>query len=120
MRWPSIWPPRSSSRSLAHSSPWSGITRTLPGMQLLSFSYCERVLTSRTRVSRSRWKVEFGEETTRVHVTARNNTRNNASFFTHNARIVQGSRQIDPERSPQYDLPNPNPISAPALSREGS
>jgi hypothetical protein len=64
-------------------------------------------------------KVEFGEETTRVYVTARNNTRNDANFFAHNARIVQGSRQVDPERSPQYDFPQPQSDLGPGVETEG-
>ncbi len=64
-------------------------------------------------------KVEFGEDTTRVYVTARNRTRDNANFFTHNARIIQGSRQVDPERSPQYDFPKPQSDLSPGTETEG-
>lgn len=64
-------------------------------------------------------KVEFGEDTTRVYVTARNRTRDNANFFTHNARIIQGSRQVDPESSPQYDFPKPQSDLSPGTETEG-
>ena len=43
-------------------------------------------------------RIEFGEETTRVNVTARNNSGYKIRFFTHNAKIVQGSKQVDPDR----------------------
>jgi hypothetical protein len=65
-------------------------------------------------------RIEFGEETTRVNVTARNNSVDDASFFTHNARIVQGSTQVDPERaSPQYDVPKPQSDLNPGVETEG-
>ena len=40
-------------------------------------------------------KIEFGEESTRAYVTMTNNTGRGASFYTFDAKIQQGSTQVD-------------------------
>ncbi len=40
-------------------------------------------------------KIEFGQESTRAYVTLTNNTGRGASFYTFDAKIVQGSMQAD-------------------------
>jgi len=65
-------------------------------------------------------RVEFGEDTTRAHLTLSNGTGSNASFFTHNAKIIQGARQIDPESPPQYDLPKLQSDLSPGVQAEGT
>src|SRR5215210_1244889 len=65
-------------------------------------------------------RIEFGEETTRVNVTARNNSGYKVSFFTHNAKIVQGSKQVDPDRySLRFDIPEPQSDLNPSVETEG-
>lgn len=64
-------------------------------------------------------KVEFGEETTRVYVRAKNSTRDAASFYTYDARIVQGSRQVDAETQFAYELPEPQSDLSPGVETEG-
>lgn len=65
-------------------------------------------------------RIEFGEETTRVNVTARNNSGYKVSFFTHNAKIVQGSEQVDPDRySLRFDIPEPQSDLNPSVETEG-
>jgi hypothetical protein len=56
-------------------------------------------------------KIEFGEESTRAYVTIRNDTGRGASFYTFDAKIQQGSTQVDYlddfayyEEEPQSDL----------------
>ncbi len=64
-------------------------------------------------------RVDFGREITRVYLSVRNATNNNATFFTHDARIVQGSRQVDTEQPFEYELPRiPSDIS-PGVVAEG-
>ena len=65
-------------------------------------------------------RIEFGEETTRVNVTASNNSGYKVSFFTHNAKIVQGSKQVDPDRySLRFDIPEPQSDLNPSVETEG-
>lgn len=40
-------------------------------------------------------KVEFGEDSTRAYVKMANNTGRGASFYTFDAKIQQGSTQVD-------------------------
>lgn len=40
-------------------------------------------------------KIEFGEESTRAYVTLTNNTDRGVSFYTFDAKILQGSMQAD-------------------------
>jgi hypothetical protein len=65
-------------------------------------------------------RIEFGEETTRVDLTVRNNTGYKIRFFTHNAKIVQGSKQVDPDRySLRFDIPEPQSDLNPSVETEG-
>ena len=64
-------------------------------------------------------KVEFGEETTRAYVKARNGTNETASLFTYDARIVQGSKQIDPNQSFEYSESEPQSDLEPGVETEG-
>lgn len=65
-------------------------------------------------------KVEFGEETTRIYVKARNGTDQPASLFTYDARIVQGSRQIDAnEDAYEYSSLEPQSDLEPGVETEG-
>ncbi|MGF1472106.1 MAG: hypothetical protein ACFB50_10245 [Rubrobacteraceae bacterium] len=65
-------------------------------------------------------RVEFGENSTRAYVTARNGTNSTASFYTFDARIVQGSSQVDvSEDLYVYDLQEPQEDLAPGVQTEG-
>jgi hypothetical protein len=64
-------------------------------------------------------KVEFGKETTRVYLTAQNNTPNGASLYDFNARIIQGSKQVNPDNSYEYRDLEPQTDIAPGVQTSG-
>jgi hypothetical protein len=64
-------------------------------------------------------KVEFGEDTTRVCIMARNGTDWPASLFVYDARIVQGSRQIDPTDAYEYASLEPQSDLEPGVETTG-
>ncbi len=67
-------------------------------------------------------KIELGEETTRVYVSARNDTGYLARFYaSFDSRIVQGSKQIDPDTTSSYEfgLPEPQSELSPGVQTEG-
>lgn len=65
-------------------------------------------------------RVEFGENTTRAYVSAQNGTNTAASFYTYDAKILQGSSQVDiAEDLYVYDLTEPQSDLAPGIQTEG-
>lgn len=66
-------------------------------------------------------KMEFGERTTRVYLKARNDTGYPASFYSFNSRIIQGSRQIEPDDTMSYEfgLEEPQSDISPGVETEG-
>jgi len=65
-------------------------------------------------------KIEFGEESTRAYVKMANNTGRGASFFTFDAKIQQGSTQVDYlEDSYAYYEEEPQSELRPGVETEG-
>ena len=64
-------------------------------------------------------KVEFGEETTRAYVALQNGTGAPAGFYTFNARILQGARQIDPTDDYEYSELEPQSDLSTGVQTEG-
>lgn len=64
-------------------------------------------------------KLEFGEETTRVYLTAQNDTGYPASFYGFDAKIIQGTRQLDQEDPYEYNLSEPQSDLHPGVQTEG-
>jgi len=65
-------------------------------------------------------KIEFGKESTRAYVTLANNTNYGASFYTFDAKIVQGSTQVDYlEDSYAYYDEEPQEELRPGVRTEG-
>lgn len=66
-------------------------------------------------------KIEFGEETTRAYVKMANNTGQGASFYTYDAKIQQGSTQVDYLDDHDYDFYDEEPQSElrPGVETEG-
>src|SRR5829696_9148423 len=48
-------------------------------------------------------KIEFGEKDTRAYVSAYNGTDNVASFYDFDAKIIQGTHQLDADIPFDYD-----------------
>jgi hypothetical protein len=64
-------------------------------------------------------RVEFGEETTRAYVKVRNDASAMATLSTYDARIVQGSTQIDADQSFEYVDLEPQTELEPGVESEG-
>jgi hypothetical protein len=65
-------------------------------------------------------KIELGEESTRAYVTMTNNTGRGASFYTFDAKIQQGTTQIDYlEDSYAYYDEEPQSDLRPGIQTEG-
>lgn len=66
-------------------------------------------------------KIEFGEETTRAYLSARNDTGYPASFYAFNSRIIQGPSQAEPDNALSYDfdLDEPQSDLSPGVETEG-
>ncbi len=66
-------------------------------------------------------KIEFGDETTRAYVKMTNNTGQGASFYTFDAKIQQGSTQVDYLDDYSYDFYDEEPQSElrPGVQTEG-
>lgn len=65
-------------------------------------------------------RVEFGENTTRAYISAQNGTNAGASFYTYDAKILQGSSQVDvAEDLYVYDLTEPQSDLSPGVQTEG-
>jgi hypothetical protein len=60
-------------------------------------------------------KIEFGEDSTRAYVKMANNTGRGASFYTFDAKIQQGSTQVDylEDSIAYYEEEPPRPSGAP-------
>lgn len=66
-------------------------------------------------------RIEFGEESTRAYITVSNATNEPASFYTFDARILQGSRQVDVfDDAFEYDLEEPQSELSPGVESEGA
>ncbi len=63
--------------------------------------------------------MEFGEETTRAYVALQNGTGAPASFYTFNARKLQGARQIDPTDNYEYSELEPQSDLSTGVQTEG-
>ena len=64
-------------------------------------------------------KIEFGEDTTRAYVTAYNGTNRGASFYDFDAKIMQGSQQLDAETPFDYEVQAPQTDLSPGAETEG-
>jgi hypothetical protein len=64
-------------------------------------------------------KIEFGEDTTRVHVTVYNGTGMGPSFYDYDSKILQGSRQFDQEYSYDYEVKEPQSDLRPGVRTDG-
>lgn len=64
-------------------------------------------------------KIEFAKNSTRVYVTARNNTGRRADFYLFDAGIVQGSTQIDQETPFEYEVEEPQENLQPGVVTNG-
>lgn len=64
-------------------------------------------------------RIEFGEETTRVYISAQNGTSSPASLWSYDARLVQGQTQIEPETPFEYDVPEIPSDLDPGVRAEG-
>lgn len=64
-------------------------------------------------------KIEFGEETTRVYVSVYNGTDTGASFYEYDAKIIQGSRQLDQETTFDYEVKAPQSELQPGVRTDG-
>lgn len=64
-------------------------------------------------------KIEFGEQTTRVYVSAYNGTNTLAYFDDYSARIIQGSQQLDQEYPIDYDVKEIQTELSPGVQTDG-
>ena len=64
-------------------------------------------------------KVEFGRDTTRAYVSLQNGTGATASLYPFNAKILQGSTQVDPTDSFEYAELEPQTDLSPGVQSEG-
>ena len=64
-------------------------------------------------------KVEFAESETRVYVSIKNETESNASFYTFNTKIVQGSKQFEQETNYNANHEEPQSDILPGIETEG-
>ena len=64
-------------------------------------------------------KIEFAKKSTRAYVTVTNGTQNVADFSTYDAKIIQGSKQIDYKDSYDYNLKEPQDTLDPGVKSDG-
>ena len=64
-------------------------------------------------------KIEFAQESTRVYITALNGTGRKADFYTFDAKIIQGSTQVDQETPFDYEVQEPQENLSPGVKTEG-
>ena len=64
-------------------------------------------------------KVEFAETETRAYVSIENGTKANASFYTFNTKIVQGSKQFEQETNFNANYEEPQSDLLPGVKTEG-
>ncbi len=64
-------------------------------------------------------KVEFAEKETRAYVSIENGTKANASFYTFNTKIVQGSKQFEQETNFNANYEDPQSDLLPGVKTEG-
>lgn len=65
-------------------------------------------------------KIDFGQKTTRVYVTAQNGTQSNVSFYDTDAKIIQGSSQSDAKLPMNYDIHEPQSELSPGVKSSGA
>jgi hypothetical protein len=64
-------------------------------------------------------KIEFAEDETRVYVSVTNNSNENITFWRHTSKIVQGSKQYEPEFNFNVEYPEVNSDILPGVTSEG-
>lgn len=64
-------------------------------------------------------RIEFAEDSTRVHVNIRNDTGAPADFYAFDSQIIQGSQQIDQETPFEYEVQEPQSTISPGVETEG-
>lgn len=64
-------------------------------------------------------KIEFAEKSTRVYIIARNDTAQPASFYVFDAKIVQGSTQVDQDTPFDYEIKEPQDTLSPGVETQG-
>ena len=63
--------------------------------------------------------IEFGEKDTRAYVSAYNGTDNVASFYDFDAKIIQGTRQLDADTPFDYDVKEVQEDLSPGVRTDG-
>jgi hypothetical protein len=64
-------------------------------------------------------KIEFAANSTRVYIAARNDTGQPADLYTFDAKIIQGTTQVDQEMPFDYELEEPQERLSPGVETQG-